>query len=543
MRHVVILLTLLLPSFGAADSASKCRLETSTQCTRGSVATSRAGPAWCERYDGQAVQLGAGQACLTADGLEAGAAATVVSTNGNALDLWSASGGALVQRAAGGYWRIADESTTTQATVSQTVSAGTVGAAHTLSCLARAGTTDRATLMIGGASQACQVTLPRDGRFHRVSCTKTLATTARTPAVLVGWDASDTGTVEVRGCQLEAAARPGRICYSGSCLPDVHTYSASDWPRTKGSIALRVAGVTSGAQYLFDDGLESFAFITGGVLTTSGLAGQTVATGVLDWSGGPYRLTWTLDGATLTVRRDGAVVASGAFAGFPMSSTVTLGGGGLFVKALDAVRLDDDTFTCLPVPGVGLRCTDGRVSSTVRAAPAIPCGGGTAAVNVACVTGGAMQAYGAGAVRPGCDGTCKADVHTISTAGFPTTVGRVRAVFQTSAVLGVNQMVVDGRTALGAGVVIHVASTGVVRVAADGTSLQGGTVTAGVDNVVEVVRAASGTGQLFLNGVQVATGPLSAFAWKATGVVGSNLNLGGGDPLQGSVRSVSWSAK
>ncbi|HEY0839633.1 MAG TPA: hypothetical protein VGD74_05560 [Vulgatibacter sp.] len=53
-----------------------------------------------------------------------------------------------------------------------------------------------------------------------------------------------------------------------------------------------------------------------------------------------------------------------------------------------------DGVTCTPVPGVGLRCSDGRVSTTVRAS-AVPCGDGYAASNVACVDGGGLQAWGA----------------------------------------------------------------------------------------------------------------------------------------------------
>src|SRR5690554_4178371 len=80
---------------------------------------------------------------------------------------------------------------------------------------------------------------------------------------------------------------------------------------------------------------------------------------------------------------------------------------------------DDGSTTCTFRPGF-TQCSDGRTITTTRAAPAIPCGEGTAAVNTACILDEGMQCYGAGTVRPGCDADCKADVHTISTEGWPT---------------------------------------------------------------------------------------------------------------------------
>lgn len=540
IRVLSLAVAVLLPLPAAAASASKCRLETSPQCSRGSVSTSRAGPAWCERYDGQVVQLGAGLACVTPEGLEAGAAATVVTMAGDRLDTWAA-GNATVTRAPGGYWRIADESTSAQGIVFQTVTDGSIGQDHTFSCLARAGTTDRATLLIGGTSHTCQVTLPRDGRFRRVSCTHTLASTVRTPALLVGWDASETGTIEVHGCQLEASAAPGRICYSGTCLADSHTLSASDWPRGNGRISVRVAGAVQpgAAQTVWASG-DSDAVIAAGRLITTGLGGQSVQSEALDWSGS-YRLTWEVGDGALVVKRDGTVIASGAFDGFPMQSTVTLGGGGLALKGLETVREADETIACVPVAGVGLRCTDGRASTTVRAGTATCLDGTVATENVPCVAFGSLEAFASGK-----GGRTAGDVHRISTSGWPTENGEVsiRFRFAESCPSGTTCYVAsDG----GGGTFrVWVASaTGQLTVdgiGAAGTFALGAPPPVGVDETI-AFRMSGGTMEVSRNGTVVLTRASTGFpAWSGALVLGAfkDTSL---SQLNGFISRLSWSPR
>src|SRR5690606_18761744 len=131
--------------------------------------------------------------------------------------------------------------------------------------------------------------------------------------------------------------------------------------------------------------------------------------------------------------------------------------------------------------------------------------------------------------------TCARDIHTISTAGWPTESGEISVEFAAGEST-VHRYIIDGRSGdYSAGSRLLVSHQGRLRLyRPDGSFVEGPEVTLGVQHVV-LLRPEGERTKVFLDGAEVmdVSGPLS---WAPTATLGTSYNSS--ETLNGYISSI-----
>jgi len=137
--------------------------------------------------------------------------------------------------------------------------------------------------------------------------------------------------------------------------------------------------------------------------------------------------------------------------------------------------------------------------------------------------------------------TCAADVHTVSTSGFPTATGEVSITYRLAEACPAGQlcMVFDGRSgSVTAAPTISIGTTGLIQLGGIGSTLLLGAAPA--PGATETFRFARQDGMLFAfrDGALVAAVPRSDMAWAPTAHLGLRYTADQG--INGSFTSLRW---
>lgn len=268
-------------------------------------------------------------------GLQSYGSALTYTLNSSRPDLWTAAAGTPTVTSVGdGWYQFVDD----DAVAGEALSIGSIvvgiGDPVSVKCRVRpgaVGTYKNLVRILGPNSQYC--TSNGNGYFtvdyeQDIACTLT-ATGAQTAGIQLrqGSGNTDTGSVQVMYCQAEKSAYPGRRCDAGAspttCPGDVHTVSTAGWPVSNGAIEVLYTPAYasySADRYAFDsrngsNGIgQSLRITATGYLVAFTYGGASVSTAApLTWDAGrTYRLGLRWDGATVTLTRDGAIVATGS---------------------------------------------------------------------------------------------------------------------------------------------------------------------------------------------------------------------------------------
>ncbi len=297
------------------------------------VATTRAGPAWC---DG-GYQVGDNAPCVSAAGLESKGAVLNYWTNSTRPDLWNKVGLPTVTADPGGGYVLTDDDPASDESLY--VPAGSPQAGPwTITCALKAGTLNTARVYVSssdGAIVSCPIT-GLGPTYKTFSCSGNAATapTWANPTLYVGSTQAQTGSIVVEWCQLVYSATPGRRCDAGAspttCPGDAHTVASAGWPVASGKIRFNYTPAYSGTapytRVLLDtrkaalDGGLLVSITTGGALRLELRQADTTNTGLgtvaLGWGADTtYPITVGWAGSTATISRGPGESASGAMPG------------------------------------------------------------------------------------------------------------------------------------------------------------------------------------------------------------------------------------